>query len=251
MANQWLFKGQCVFVMSIFPSENPRIQTRKYLLNTLPTIKKKAMRTLIYSLILLMTVSSCYSQNKKTEAEKIVGGPCEGCEAIFEYGNKKLTPTDTLPNFYQTEPKLRLTGTVFGKDGKTPAENVILYIYHTNRDGIYPTNGNEKGWATKHGFLRGWVKTDKTGKYSVLTFRPSAYPSGIESEHIHFTVKEPYKNEYYIDSIVFDDDPMLTQKERNKLDDRGGSGIVKPTLKDGILIVNRDIILGLNIPDYD
>ncbi len=61
----------------------------------------------------------------------------------------------------------------------------------------------------------------------------------------------PYKNEYYIDSIVFDDDPMLTQNERNKLDDRGGSGIVKPTLKDGILIVNRDIILGLNIPDYD
>ena len=209
------------------------------------------MRTLNFILILFLTVTSCQSQTKKTDTNKLVGGPCEGCEAIFEYGNQKLTSTDTLPDFEKNEPKLKLTGTVFEKDGKTPAENVILYIYQTDRKGIYATKGNEKGWAKRHGYIRGWIKTDKSGEYTFYTFRPASYPNGIEPEHIHITVKEPNKNEYYIDEFVFDDDPMLTQKERNELENRGGSGIVKPILKDGILTVNRDIILGLNIPNYE
>jgi protocatechuate 3,4-dioxygenase beta subunit len=209
------------------------------------------MRKLINISILLLIVTTCQSQTTKTNLNKIVGGPCEGCEAIFEYKNKKLRAVDTLPDFEQTKPKLKLTGTVFQKDGKTPAENVILYIYQTDRNGIYATKGNEKGWAKRHGYIRGWIKTDKTGQYTFYTFRPAAYPNGIEPEHIHITVKEPNKNEYYIDEFVFDDDPMLTQKERNELENRGGSGIVKPVLKGDILTVNRDIVLGFNIPNYE
>ncbi len=199
----------------------------------------------------MLTVAACQSQTKKNDLNKIVGGPCEGCEAIFEYGDKELLPTDTLPEFDQTEPKLILTGTVFKKDGKTPAENVILYIYQTDRNGIYATKGNEQGWAKRHGYIRGWIKTDKTGKYTFFTFRPGAYPKGIEPEHIHITVKEPNKNEYYLDEFVFYDDPLLTQEEKENLEKRGGSGIVRPKLKDGILTSNRDIILGLNIPNYE
>lgn len=209
------------------------------------------MKKLINILIVLLSVTSCQSQTKKTDLNKIVGGPCEGCEAIFEYGNKKLSPIDTLPDFKEKETKLKLTGTVFEKGGKTPAENVIIYIYHTNRKGIYATKGNEKGWARRHGYIRGWIKTDRTGQYTFYTFRPAAYPNGIEPEHIHITLKEPNKNEYYIDDFVFDDDPMLTQKERNELKNRGGSGIILPTLKGNIPTAKRDIILGLNIPDYE
>ncbi|MDN3724935.1 intradiol ring-cleavage dioxygenase [Aequorivita sp. SDUM287046] len=204
--------------------------------------------------IFIITFSSCESQTKKAEKASshiVVGGPCEGCEAIFEYGNQPLSPVDTLPDFEKTEPKLKLTGTVFENDGKTPAENVIVYIYHTNRKGIYATNGNEIGWAKRHGYIRGWIKTDKTGKYTFFTSRPAAYPNAKEPEHIHLTVKEPNKNEYYIDDVIFDDDPFLTQKHRERLTDRGGSGIVKPILNGGILCLNRNIILGLNIPDYD
>jgi protocatechuate 3,4-dioxygenase beta subunit len=208
------------------------------------------MRKLINIIILILTLISCQSQTNKTVLNKTVGGPCEGCEAIFEYGSKKLTSTDTLPDFEQTKPKLKLSGTIFKKDGKTPAENIILYIYQTNRNGIYATNGNEKGWAKRHGYIRGWIRTDKTGQYTFYTFRPAAYPNGIEPEHIHITVKEPDRNEYYIDEFAFDDDPMLTQKERNVLKNRCGSGILKPILKNGILSAKRDIILGLNIPDY-
>jgi len=201
-----------------------------------------------YSIFLFSILTSCLAQ---TERQKIVGGPCEGCEAIYEYENQRLKPLDTLPDFKQTKPKLKLTGTVFEKDGKTPAENVILYVYQTDRKGIYPTKGNEKGWAKRHGYIRGWIKTDKSGKYTFYAFRPASYPNGTEPEHIHITIKEPNKNEYYIDEFVFDDDPMLTQNKRNELENRGGSGIVKPTLKDGILTANRNIILGLNIPNYE
>ena len=167
------------------------------------------MRTIINILILSLTITSCQSQTRKTDSNKIVGGPCEGCEAIFEYGKQILTSIDTLPDFEINEPKLRLTGTVFEKDGKTPADNVILYIYQTDRNGIYATKGNEKGWAKRHGSIRGWIKTDKTGQYTFYTFRPAAYPNGIEPEHIHVTVKESNRNEYYIDEFVFDDEDLF------------------------------------------
>ncbi len=200
--------------------------------------------------LLILAVQSCTAQTERT-TQPVVGGECEGCEAIFEYGSRKLSSVDTLPKFHETNPKLKITGTVFYKDGTSPAENVILYIYQTNRRGIYETKGDEKGWALRHGFIRGWAKTGKDGKYTFYTFRPGAYPDGREPEHIHITVKEPDKNEYYIDEFVFDNDALLTKERRVELENRGGSGIATPTMENGLLIIKRNIILGLNIPNYD
>jgi len=197
-----------------------------------------------------MIVASCKSQTEG-HLNKLIGGGCEGCEAIFEYGNKQILSIDTLPKFKATEPKLKISGIVYQKDGKTPAENVILYIYQTNRNGVYETKGGEKGWARRHGYIRGWIKTDQDGKYTFYTFRPASYPDRQEPEHIHITVKEPYKREYYIDEYVFDDDPLLTQEKRKSLENRGGSGIMKPVMLNGILTIERNIILGLNIPNYE
>ncbi|MEP1088894.1 MAG: intradiol ring-cleavage dioxygenase [Algoriphagus sp.] len=204
-------------------------------------------KTLLF--LLLLSGFSCQAQTKLSD--KIVGGPCEGCEAIFEYGDEKLLAIDTLPLFLDNEPKLKITGIVFHKDGKTPASDVILYLYHTDRTGRYPKAGDEKGWAKRHGSIRGWVKTDREGNYTFYTFRPSAYPTGEEPEHIHLTVKEPGKTAYYMDDYVFADDPILTLEKRAKLPNRGGSGIVKPKLENGVWLIERDLILGLNIPDYE
>ncbi|MDX5338775.1 MAG: intradiol ring-cleavage dioxygenase [Cyclobacteriaceae bacterium] len=206
------------------------------------------MKTLLFFLLFAITLGSCHSQTSKQI--KVVGGPCEGCEAIHEYGDRLLTPVDTLPNFSFTEPKIRLTGTVYHQDGKTPAEGIILYIYHTNREGIYETKGDEKGWARRHGYIRGWVKTGMDGKYTFYTFRPAAYPSGTEPEHIHLTVKEPGKSEYYLDDFLFEDDPMLSSEIKKNRPNRGGSGIQMPRENMGILEIKRDLILGLNIPEY-
>lgn len=63
-------------------------------------------------------------------------------------------------------------------------------------------------------------------------------------------VKEPDKNEYYIDEFVFDDDPLLTATQQSSLENRGGSGIVHLRPESGLLTATRTIILGQNIPDY-
>ena len=178
-----------------------------------------------------------------------VGGPCEGCEAIFEFGDRQLSPVDTLPGFTESTPRLQVEGTVFSKSGK-PASDVIIYMYHTNQDGLYLAGDGSLPWGSRHGRYRGWVKTDKSGQFAFFTCRPGAYPDGTEPEHIHLTIKEPDKNEYYIESILFDDDPQLTDELRKNMVGRGGSGIVIPTHRDGMLIVNRDIYLGQNIPNY-
>lgn len=180
-----------------------------------------------------------------------VGGPCEGCEAVHEYGKQKLSNTDTLPEFNMHTNQMLITGTVYEADGETPAANVIIYIYHTNEKGIYPTKGDEKGYARRHGYLRGWAKTDSKGHYAFYTFKPASYPSRTEPAHIHLTIKEPDKNEYYIDTIEFEGDPLLTTAKRNQKKQRGGSGLV--TLSEdqnGLLYCKRQIFLGKNIPGY-
>ncbi|WP_412561246.1 intradiol ring-cleavage dioxygenase [Winogradskyella sp. MIT101101] len=208
------------------------------------------MKKLINIAIIALTIYSCQSQTKD-KTTKIVGGRCEGCEALFEYGDKKLSNIDTLPKFEVSEPKLKITGTVYQKDGKTPASNIILYIYHTNENGIYETKGDEKGWAKRHGYIRGWVKTSSDGSYTFYTFRPSSYPNTSAPQHIHMTVKEPNTNAYYVDDIMFEDDKFLTNEFKERLGQRAGSGVVLPKMENGILHVKRDLVLGRNIPDYD
>lgn len=201
------------------------------------------------SIILLFFITTTFFQTK-AQSSNPIGGPCEGCEAVLEYGSRTLTNTDTLPQYLRTEPKLKISGTVYKKDGQTPAKNVILYIYHTNREGIYEKKGDEEGWARRHGYIRGWVKTGEDGKYTFYTFRPASYPNRRAPEHIHITVKEPDKNEYYIDDFMFNDDPLLTNSVKQQRKNRGGSGIVSLESTSRYFTIKRDIVLGLNIPHY-
>ena len=68
--------------------------------------------------------------------------------------------------------------------------------------------------------------------------------------HVHPIVKEPERNEYYLDEYFFDDDPRLTPAKRAKLENRGGSGIVRLQRRDGRWIGRRDLVLGMMIPNY-
>ncbi len=208
----------------------------------------------IYAFFCLILIVGCNQKNNQkplTQNVIVSQDSCEGCEAIYEYGDKFLSNVDTLPKFEETKPKIKLTGTVFKKDGKTPAKDVILYVYQTNRAGVYETKGDEKGWAKRHGYIRGWIKTNQNGKYTFYTFRPAAYPNRRAPEHIHLTVKEPNRKEYYLDDFLFDDDSLLTPNERSRFTERGGSGILKLELIDGIYVGKRDITLGKNVPNYE
>ena len=196
---------------------------------------------------MLAATVCAFAQDKK------VGGPCEGCEAIYE----SPVPPDRLTMFlkmpdatWEGKKPLGINGTVYKADGKTPAPGVILYIYHTDETGHYPKKGNETGWAKRHGYLRGWMRTDEKGAYKFVTLRPAPYPGHTDPAHIHITVKEPGMNEYYIDEFLFADDPLLTPDVRRKLENRGGNGIL--TLKDvgNMFKAERHIYLGRNIPNY-
>lgn len=180
---------------------------------------------------------------------RLVGGG-EGTEGVFEYGTKRLSPVDTLPDFAATEPKLKLTGVIYQPDGKTPAEGVVLYIYHTNRNGIYPKRGNETGAARMHGYIQGWIKTGKDGRYTFYTFRPGGYPGGRAPEHIHPIIAEPDGRYYWINDFLFDDDRNLTDRERNPREVRGSLGVLKLKKENGMLLGERDMVLGKGVRGY-
>jgi protocatechuate 3,4-dioxygenase, beta subunit len=198
------------------------------------------------------TVHGCTQNSSEKISSKHVGGSCEGCEAIYEspVPVSELSWIDTFPDFNEAGPKLLLNGTVYQADGKTPAPGVVVYAYHTDQKGIYAKKGDETGWGKRHGYIRGWVKTNSQGQYRFYTLKPAPYPGGGAPSHIHMTVKEPGKNEYWIDEILFADDPLLTAANRNNAENRGGSGIVQLQKANNMLMATRDIFLGRNIPDY-
>ena len=48
--------------------------------------------------------------------------------ALYDYSESQLNNTDSIPDFESKSNKLKITGTIYLSDGKTPAKDVILYI---------------------------------------------------------------------------------------------------------------------------
>jgi protocatechuate 3,4-dioxygenase beta subunit len=204
----------------------------------------------IIAIILFFNSLNVFSQDEFIP--KLVGGTCEGCEAVFEFGDEQLSSIDTLPDFKDNGLKIKLTGTIFLSDGKSPAKDVILYIYHTDQDGIYPTKGNETGWAKRHGYIRGWIKTEQDGQYNFYTLKPGTYPNRSAPAHIHPVILEPEGKYYWIEEFLFEDDPLLVKGESIKISPRCGDGYILTLKKDGdVWIGERNIILGKNVPGYN
>lgn len=172
--------------------------------------------------------------------EPVIGGPCEGCEWVFEgrpataAWQSRIAPPDE-----PGEP-LVIEGLVRDRAGAA-APGIWVYAYHTDALGLYPAA------ATRHGRLRGWALSDAQGRYRFDTIRPRAYPSGGVPEHVHFHVIEPGRGTYWLDDLVFTDDPLL-RAERRKGPFRGGDGLATPRRDaQGRWWVRRDIQLGLSV----
>lgn len=206
-------------------------------------------------LIMYSLIAGCNGQtptNSSVNKNKLVGGGCDGCELMYVGMPTNVNSIDTSAGWYEKGQKLLVTGSAFELDGKTPAPNVIIYYWQTDNDGYYsPKNGMDEK-AKRHGHIRGWVKTDQNGKYSIYTIRPAPYPNASLPAHIHLSIKEPdIDDEYYVDELNFDDDKLLIPHEKKyPLENRGGSGILRILLKDNLEIAEHDIVLGLNIPNY-
>lgn len=210
-------------------------------------------------LILGICITSCMGQvTTETPAGRVqVGGAFENAEWTYEGIPKVVNTTDTSAGWTQDGQKILLTGIVYAIDGKTPVPDVLLYYYQTNTEGRYVHIPEVKGsmppnaQGQTHGYIRGWVKSDAAGRYAIYTVRPGTYPANDEPAHIHMTIKEPnHLSEYYIDDVVFDDDRLVTSARRKRMENRGGSGVLRLTQEGDMYVGERDIILGLHIPGY-
>ena len=185
------------------------------------------------------------------EEIRIVGGSCDGCELMYVGMPDSIQSIDTSEGWKEKGKKILITGTVYKLNSITPAPNVIMYYWQTDAKGLYSPKKGMNELAIRHGHIRGWVKTDEQGHYSLYTIRPAPYPNGNIPAHIHLSIREPdLDNEYYIDEMVFDDDKLLTPDYLGSVENRGGSGILHFVLKDHLQTATHDIILGKNIPDY-
>lgn len=216
---------------------------------------------LLLLIILYYFFTSCNGQSKESvktiSQSPQVGGAFENRDFTYYGMPEEISTIDTSAGWNQQGQKILLTGSVYSLDGKTPAPNVLLYYYHTNTEGKYIHKPEEEKsmppneLGQTHGYIRGWIKTDDQGRYFIYSVKPGVYPTHDEPAHIHMTVKEPNEiDEYYIDDIVFDNDVFLTTAKKEKMNNRGGSGVIKMDQKDSLMVGKRNIILGLNIPNY-
>jgi protocatechuate 3,4-dioxygenase, beta subunit len=136
-----------------------------------------------------------------------------------------------------------ISGTIYLPDGKTPAKNAILSVWHTDANGNYILSGG--GAGEEHPRLHGRMKTGADGKYEFRTIRPAQYPSHTSPAHIHAHISAPDFPEYAL-AYYFEGDNLITDQNRAKLNSyRGGTPSIITLIKDsnGVWIGHRDIIL--------
>jgi protocatechuate 3,4-dioxygenase beta subunit len=185
------------------------------------------------------------------QTQGVLGGGCDGCEIMYVGMPPLLNATDTSAGWSEKGQRLLIQGRVYTLDGKTPAADVVIYYWQTDNNGYYSPDSHLPPDARRHGHIRGWIKTDQEGRYSLYTIRPAPYPNRDIPAHIHTSIREPgIETEYYIDEFVFDDDKLLTATKREALENRGGSGILKVSRLGDLLIAEHDIVLGYHIPNY-
>ncbi len=125
-------------------------------------------------------------------------------------------------------------GQVFQSDGVTPAANVVVFAYHTDRTGVY---NNGPGWR-----LYGWARSGKDGRFEFRTIRPGSYPRGRNPAHIHVTIDGPGLPRRWTSEVEFLDDAYLTDSLRKESAARGKFGSIRPVaVRNGIQHVDYAI----------
>lgn len=167
------------------------------------------------------------------------GRNAEGMGAIdfpANVGTKTVLSTET-----DKGESMVISGRVYQNHGKTPAPNTLIYLYHTDFEGYYGRKPDEP----KHGRYRGWMLTDREGRYSFISIKPAPYPENRFAAHIHMTVTTEALREDWIDSILFEGDRLISSHERSGAGKKGGFNPILSLKKGegGLLYGTRDIQL--------
>ncbi|MFN2239014.1 MAG: hypothetical protein ABR524_06455 [Thermoanaerobaculia bacterium] len=121
---------------------------------------------------------------------------------------------------------LRIRGTAFLQDGRTPAAGIVIFAYQTDARGHYHEDG-ARTWR-----VRGWVRTDQEGRFEFLTVRPGTYPNASVPAHVHFTMDGAGLTRRWTADLEFADDPFLTDARRARSAAAGRFGSIRPVVRD-------------------
>lgn len=95
--------------------------------------------------------------------------------------------------------RLRIRGTVFGPDCKTPLSRALLDVWQADAHGEYH-------WQDEAYRLRGQILTNDRGAFEIETIRPAPY--GGRPAHVHFTISAP-EHRPVTTQLYFKGDPRL------------------------------------------
>jgi len=157
---------------------------------------------------------------------------------------KELSWTTALTDDKEKGEPLIVTGTIYKPDGKTPAPGVCLYVYQTDSEGLY-SRGSGNGNGSRHGKLRGWMRTGIDGRYEFRTVKPGPYPGGGNPAHIHATLTGDKIEENYIEDFLFEGDQFLPNGAAELNRRQGRFNPILRLAKDakGVWRANRDLKL--------
>jgi len=162
--------------------------------------------------------------------------PCSKCIAP-----PSMLARITIADAAEPGDRLVMSGTIFQPDGKTPADGVVLYVYHTDNTGYYSKDDDPYNPR-----LRGWMKTGPDGKYEFDTIKPAPYPHRTTPAHVHAQIYSDKIPEYGIDEYWFEGDRFINDAQKKLLlTGRGGPGSIVKLSRDanGVLQGSRDILL--------
>ena len=160
---------------------------------------------------------------------------------VYDYTEQQFSNTDTIPDYSSKVNKLKLTGIIYQSDGVTPAKDVVLFIEQPDENGDFDLRKTNKIRYVHHS---AWVKTDADGRYTFYTFVPGNDRRYNRLQEILPIIKEPSKQEYTLETFLFDEDPLLTKRCRNKIAKKSDTNrILKLKEEDGVFVAQRDIVL--------
>ena len=118
-----------------------------------------------------------------------------------------------------------ITGRVFDRDGRTPMPCLTVFAYHTDARGEYDVRSNgPHSWR-----LKGWVLTDKEGRFEFTTIRPAPYPGRSVAAHVHITIEGSKLRRRSL-GIQFAGDPLITREDLAASAKAGAFGSVLPVV---------------------
>lgn len=126
----------------------------------------------------------------------------------------------------------------------TPLRGLLVYVYHANAAGLYVPATGATGCLRFHGALHAWARPDSNGMVTVRSIRPGSYPRSTEPAHVHVVVQFPDRRGFYLNDVMFADDPRLTPAIRAAQQAPGGTGIIR-AVRDasGVWRATRDVVL--------